>query len=149
MKKPVAISGEQRLSLSKHGFKAKERRQINKEERNKRIGLSEEKIKELERSGKMFLQTMLRANGELFWFHWKDDNNNPLKDPPKGFRFKPYHLNKTMSFLFKNELKESLQNMTDEDKEEPTMNVFLHRRWVIGSKIVRNPEKLHRLGLAL
>ena len=62
MKIPIAISDEQRLtsaknrhhSSSKHCFKAKERRQINKEERNKRIGLSEEKIKELDGSGKAF-----------------------------------------------------------------------------------------------
>ena len=141
MKIPIAISDEQRLtsaknrhhSSSKHCFKAEERRQINKEERNKRIGLSEEKIKELDGSGKAFFQMMLRANGELFWFRWQKGN----KEPPKGFRFKPYNLNKSMWFLFTNQLEESLQNMTDEDRQERAMRGFLCCRWAVGNNIVR------------
>lgn len=39
---------------------------IDKEERDKRIGLSQEKIKELEASSRAFFQWMCRQYGEIF-----------------------------------------------------------------------------------
>ena len=100
---------------------------------------------------KRFFQMMLRANGELFWFRWQKGK----KEPPKGFRFKPYNLNKSMWFLFTNQLEESLQNMTDEDRQERAMRGFLCCRWAVGNNIVDLVTivylyigRLHRLGLA-
>lgn len=86
-------------------FKVNGRRKINKEERDKRIGLSKEKIKELKKSSLAFFQTMLQKHGGIFWFKWQEGGTDPL-----GFRMKPDSINNSMWFLFTNDLEESLQN---------------------------------------
>ena len=127
MKPPFTVPEKQRLTQSKCKFKVKEKRKINREERDKRIGLSEEKIKELDRSGKAFFQAMMKEHGEYFKFWWEFRENTHL---PIGFRFKPCSLNKNMWFLFTNHLEESLQDITDVEKEGSAMRGFLNFPWV-------------------
>ena len=117
-------------------FKVNGIRKINKEERDKRIGLSEEKIKELEKSSRTFFQTMIRIYGYIFWFKWQEGGT-----PPLGFRMKPDSINNSMWFLFTNELEESLQN--NADKAMYTRDSF---RWMVTKKEKRERESLFRPG---
>ena len=154
LKISTAISDEQRLTStknrhhtsSKQSFKTKVRRQINKEERNKRIGVSDEKMKELETSYKAFLLKMLKTHGETFKVFWPEDETNKKKqeESTTGFRFFPYNVNKSMVFLYLNKLEESLQNVTDEDLNDKTLCRFLNSIWVLGNNIVRRRISYNR-----
>ena len=154
LKIPIAISDKQRLTStknrhhtsSKQSFKTKVRRQLNKEERNKRIGVSDEKIKELDASYKAFLLKMLKTHGETFKFYWPEDETNKTKqeESTTGFRFFPYNVNKSMVFLYLNKLEESLQNVTDQDLNDKTLCRFLNSIWVLGNNIVRRRISYNR-----
>ena len=78
---------------------------IDKEARDKRIGLSENRMRELETSSRAFFQRMCRQYGEIFHLQWQGRNTNRL-----GFHMKPESRNNSMWFLFTNGLRESLQN---------------------------------------
>ena len=147
MKTRKVISHEQRLTSAKNRhfsscFKAKERRRINIEERNKRIGLSEEKVKELEGSNIHFFQSMLMSYGETFNFYWDPNKTKKEKreESISGFRFTPYHVNKNMWFLYTNKLEDSPEVNMDQDLIEQPLRWFLNSIWVIGSEIVRDPR---------
>ena len=144
----MVISHEQSLTSVKNrhylpGFKAKERRRINIEERNKRIGLSEEKIKELEGSHLDFFQDMLMSYGETFYFYWDPNKTKKKKqeEPKSGFRFTPYHVNKAMWFLYINKLEELPEVNMDHDHIEQPLHWFLNSIWVMGKDIVRRPPQ--------
>lgn len=120
----VAVRKKERLPVSIPCVKENGIRKIDKEERDKRIGLSLEKIKELEKSSQAFFQAMLQKNGNVFWFKWQKGDTDPL-----GFRFNPYWINNIMWFLFSNTLEELLQNNV---KAAQAIDSF---RWMIKERI--------------
>ena len=69
-----------------------------------------------------------------------EENTDPL-----GFRFKPFNLNKSLWFLFTNQLEESIHNnRKDKDRPEQAKLTSLSFRWALGSKIIYSrfcPEK--------
>lgn len=108
-------------------------RKIDKEARDKRIGLSKEQIKEMENSSLSFFQLMLKNYGVTFWFHWQEGGTDP-----EGFRFTSYWVEKCMWFLFINGLEERLQDIVDkmwkEKANEPRRRRRFPRKWIVKGK---------------